>query len=54
VRRVRGGVARTLLLSYLLVIVVGVVTLVVAAQAVGPAFFAASMARMMRATARAG
>ena len=47
--RVRGGVVRTLLLSYLLVIVVGVATLVVTAQAVGPAFFAASMARMMRA-----
>ena len=52
--RVRGGVARTLLLSYLLVIVVGVVTLVVAAQAVGPAFFAASMARMMRAHGAGG
>ncbi len=52
--RVRGGVARTLLLSYLLVIVVGVVTLVAAAQAVGPAFFAASMARMMRAHGAGG
>lgn len=52
--RFRGGVARTLLLSYLLVIVVGVVTLVVAAQAVGPAFFAASMARMMRAHGAGG
>jgi len=46
---IRSSVTRTLLLSYLLVIVVGVATLVVAAQAVGPAFFAASMARMMRA-----
>jgi len=54
VSRVRGGVARTLLLSYLLVIVVGVVTLVAAAQAVGPAFFAASMARMMRAHGAGG
>jgi len=54
VSRVRGGVARTLLLSYLLVIVVGMVTLVAAAQAVGPAFFAASMARMMRAHGAGG
>ncbi len=45
--RLRASLRVKLLLSYLLTVLVGVVTLFIAAQAVAPSFFANHMARMM-------
>jgi signal transduction histidine kinase len=54
VRWIRARLARTLFLSYLLVVLVGVVTLLIAAQAVAPTFFTHYMAQMMGAQGMGG
>ncbi|MCL4545011.1 MAG: ATP-binding protein [Chloroflexi bacterium] len=46
-RRLRTTLAGRLFLSYLLVILVGLVTMVIAANSLAPAFFSAGMAHMM-------